>query len=146
MDAYVSMKQRKSMQDGGAVIFNIQKQFLSPDHVVRQAIGVERKLQSSCNDDEKISWDWNKYVALCKEQHKIIESLLDHGYSGMDEGTEDHHFLQGIKSTELEAVVYVVQAQPEKYGKYFDITVSYLGHLVMKKGLYFLDWMSASKA
>ena len=56
-------------------------------------------------------WDWDKYVALHKEQHAIIKSLTDYGYSEMNNGTKVHHFLQSIKSPELEAVVNVVHAQ-----------------------------------
>ena len=43
MDACVQVKQRKSMQDGGAVFFNIHKQFLCPEHAVRQAVEAEKK-------------------------------------------------------------------------------------------------------
>ena len=42
-----------------------------------------------------------------------MESLVDHGYRDIDDGTKVCHFLQGIKSTELEAPVNVVQTQPE---------------------------------
>ena len=45
-----------------------------------------------------------------------MDSLADHGYSGIDDGIKVHHFLQGIKSTELEAEVNVVWAQPKKDG------------------------------
>ena len=41
--------------------------------------------------------------------------------------------LQGIKSTELKAVVNVVLSQLEKYGKDVDTLVFYLGQVVMKK-------------
>ena len=51
----------------------------------------------------------------------------------MDNGTKVGHFLQGIKSTELEAGINAVWAQPEKYGTDFDATVSYLGQIVTKK-------------
>ena len=64
-----------------------------------------------------------------------MESLTDYGYSGMENGTKVHHFLQDIESPELEAVVNVVQAQPEKYGTDFDATMSYLGQMVLKKSL-----------
>ena len=50
-----------------------------------------------------------------------MESLTDYGYSGMDNGTKVSHFLQGIKSTELEAAVNAVWAQPEKYGSEFEL-------------------------
>ena len=55
-----------------------------------------------------------------------MESLKDYGYSGIDHGTMVHHFLQGIKRTELEVVVDVAQAQPEKYGSDFGAMMSYL--------------------
>ena len=64
-----------------------------------------------------------------------MESLTDHGCSVMDSCTKVHHYLQGIKSLELETAVNVVQAQPEKYGMDFDVTMSYMGHMVMRKGL-----------
>ena len=47
-------------------------------------------------------------VALHKEQHNIMESLTDYDYSEMNNGTKVPHFLQGIKSTELEAADNVV--------------------------------------
>ena len=46
-----------------------------------------------------------------------------------------HHFLQGIKGSELEAVVNVVWAKQEKYGTDYDAIISYLGQKVMKKSV-----------
>ena len=123
------------MQDGQSVFFDIHKHFLDPDHVARQAAYAEGKLQNSHFYGERKTWDWDKYVALHKEQHAIMESLTDYHYSGMDNGTKVCHFLQGIKSSELEATVNVVHSQPEKYGTDFDAVGSYLGQMVMKKGL-----------
>ena len=62
-----------------------------------------------------------------------MESLTDYSYSGIDNHTKVCHFLQGIKSTEMEAAINVVRDQPENYGMDFDATVSYLGQMVMKK-------------
>ena len=89
-------------------------------------------------------WDWDKYVALHKEQHAIMESLTDYGFSGMDNGTKVLHFLQGIMSSESEVTVIVVRAQPENYGTDFDAVVSYLGQMVMKKGLVMQSVLIAS--
>ena len=114
------------------MFFDIHKQFLGPDHVARRAADAEGKLQNFHYNGERKIWDWEKYVALHKERHTIMESLTDYGYSEMDNGTKVHNFLQGIKSIELEAVVNVVCTQPEKYGTDFDAVVSYL---VIKKGL-----------
>ena len=63
-----------------------------------------------------------------------MERLTDYGYSGMDNGTKVHHFFQGIKSNESDAVVNDVWAQQEKYGMDFDAPVFYLGQMVTKKG------------
>ena len=62
-----------------------------------------------------------------------------------------HHFFPCIKSTELEAVVNAVWAQPERYGTDFDAIMSYLCQMVTKKPfsaicLYYKNWMSASEA
>ena len=75
------------------MFFDIHKCFLGPDHVARQAIDAKGKLQNSHYDDERKTWDWDKYVALYKEQHAIMESLADYGDSCMDNGTKVHHFL-----------------------------------------------------
>ena len=70
-----------------------------------------------------------------QQMHTIIESLVDNGYSGMDEGTKVCHVLKGIKSTELEAVVNAVWVQPKNYGKEFDVAVSYLSQMVTKRAM-----------
>ena len=132
MDAYVYVKQQKCTQDGQAVFFNVCKKLLGPNHVARQAAEAG-KLHNSQHDEKK-GWDWDKYVALHKEQHMIMESLADHGYSGINEGIEVCHFLQLIRNTELKAAINVVWAQSEKYGKEFVTIVSYLGQMVIKKG------------
>ena len=132
-DAYVYVKQRKETQDGQAVFFHLHKPFLCSDHVARQTTEAERKLQTSHYDYERKGWDWDKYITLHKEQHTIMESLTYYDYSRMNNVTKVCHFLQGIKSTKLEAVVNVLWVQPEKYGTDFDATVSYLSQMVMKK-------------
>ena len=62
-----------------------------------------------------------------------MENLIDYGYRRMDNGIKVCHFLQGIKITELEAAVNVVWTQPKKYGTDFNVTMYYLGQMVMKE-------------
>ena len=84
----------------------------------------------------KKEWDLDRYVTLYREQHTIIKILADHdhSYSGIGNGTKACKFIQGFKISKLEAVISVVQAQPEKFDRDFDATVSYLNQMVMKKG------------
>ena len=53
-----------------------------------EATEAERKWKNSHYDSEKKVWDWDKYVAIHKEQHTIMYCLADHGYSEMDNGTK----------------------------------------------------------
>ena len=43
-------------------------------------------------------WEFDKYITLHKEQHAIMESLIEYGYIGMDNGNKVRHFLQCIQS------------------------------------------------
>ena len=75
MDALVYVKQIRGMQDGQAVFFDIHKYFIS----ARPAADVEQKWQNSHDDGERKPWDWDKYVALHKEQDAFMESLTWNG-------------------------------------------------------------------
>ena len=76
-----------------------------------------------------------------------MEGLTGYDCSGMDNGTKVCNFLQGIKSPELEAVVNVVHAQPEKNGMDFDAVVSYLGQMVIKKALIMQSaWIASTRS
>ena len=129
-----------------------QQAIFGHDHIARHAPEAERKLQNSPYDHEKKGWDWDKYVTFHHEKHAIMVSLAGHGFSGISDGTKVCPFIQRIQSSELEAAVNAVWAQPEKLGKDFDATVSYLGQTVMKKGLHCVicphckDQNSASKS
>ena len=96
-DAFVYMKQKKSMQHGGAVFFDVHRQYLRPDHVASHATEAERKLWNSHNNGEKKKWDWYKYVMLHKEQHTMIDSLAYHGYSGINNVKRVHFFSQELR-------------------------------------------------
>ena len=98
MDTCVYVKQRKATQDVQAVYCDIHKQFLGPYHVARQATDVEGKLKNSHYDDERKMWDWDKYVALHKKPHAIMESLTDYGYSGMDTAQKSATFSKASRA------------------------------------------------
>ena len=72
MNAYIYVKQRKAMQDGQAVNFDIHKNSLGPDHLARQATEAEGKLQNSHYDGERNHMGLGQVCLLHKEQHTII--------------------------------------------------------------------------
>ena len=69
------------------------QQFLGLDHLVRHATRADRKLCNTHYDGGKKGLDWDKHVALHKKEHIMVESLADHGYSGIVDGIEVCHFL-----------------------------------------------------
>ena len=70
-------------------ISNISALTVSPSRLQKQ----KESCRNSHYDGEQKGWDWDKYVALHKEQHAIIVSLTDYGYSGMDNGAKVCNFL-----------------------------------------------------
>ena len=46
--------------------------------MARQATEAERKLQNTHYGGEKKGWDCDKYVALHKEQHAIMDGLEEY--------------------------------------------------------------------
>ena len=97
MDDYVYAKQRKATQEDQAVYSNILKFFLCTDHMARQAAEQKESCKTPTMMVRKL-WPWDEYVVLCKEdQHAIMESITDYGYSEMENCIKICYFLQGNK-------------------------------------------------
>ena len=65
---------------------------------------VERKLGMANYSSEKCNWNFKKYVKLHKDQHAILERLIEHGYAGIDARSKVRHLLKGIKTTAFDTV------------------------------------------
>lgn len=65
---------------------------------------VERKLIDTTYGGEKRRWNFKKYVRLHVEQHSILEELVQHGYSGIDEGSKVRYLVRGVKMQALDTV------------------------------------------
>ena len=66
--------------------------------------GAERKLEMANYTSEKHNWNFEKYVKLHKDQHTILEGLVEHGYAGIDARLKVQHLLKGIKTTAFNTV------------------------------------------
>ena len=53
-----------TQEESHAVLFDVYKQFLNPDHVARQAAETKRKLNYSRYGGKKKERDWDEYVTL----------------------------------------------------------------------------------
>ena len=100
---YVKPAQRT--RDGRMAFLNLQQHFLGPNNVDNMATLAEDKLKSTVYNGEQRRWDFERYVNVHKQQHSIMEGLVEHGYTGIDPQSKVRFLLDGIKSDKFDARV-----------------------------------------
>ena len=86
--------------------------YLGPNNTDNLASAAERKLETTTYTREGKHWNFEKYVRLHVEQHSILEGLVEHGYSGIDDRSKVRYLLAGIKTDRLNAVKTQIMANP----------------------------------
>ena len=86
--------------------------YLGPNNADNLASAAERKLETTTYTREGKHWNFEKYVQLHVEQHSIIEGLVEHGYSGIDNHSKVRFLLAGIHFNRLNAVKTQIMANP----------------------------------
>lgn len=99
---YVKPAQRT--RDGRMAFLNLQQHFLGPNNVDNMATLAEDKLKNTVYNGEQRRWDFERYVNVHKQQHSIMEGLVEHGYTGIDPRSKVRFLLDGIKSDKFDAV------------------------------------------
>ena len=61
----------------------------------------EHKLINATYRGERRCWDFERYAAMHKEQHTILEGLEEYEYAGIDEGGKTRLLLAGIRQQHL---------------------------------------------
>ena len=98
---YKVEKKNKNSRVGFKSVLN---HYLSPNNVDHIAASAEKLLATSSYQGEKRSWNFEKFATMHMEQHNILESLVEHGYTGIDARSKVRFLNDGIKSTSLDAV------------------------------------------
>lgn len=99
---YVKPAQRT--RDGRMAFLGLQQHFLGPNNVDNMATLAEDKLKNTVYNGEQRRWDFERYVNVHKQQHSIMEGLLEHGYTGIDPRSKVRFLLDGIKTDKFDAV------------------------------------------
>jgi hypothetical protein len=99
---YVKPAQRT--RDGRLAFQNLYQHFLGPNNVDNMATQAEDKLKSTVYNGEQRRWDFERYVNVHKQQHSIMEGLVEHGYTGIDPRSKVRYLLDGIKTDKFDAV------------------------------------------
>jgi hypothetical protein len=87
--------------------------YLGSDHVNHLANKMETRLASLTYRGKQKNWDWSCYTNAHIEQHTIAKSLMEHGYSGLDECSKVRHLLTGIQDNAVQPVICQVLAMRE---------------------------------
>ncbi len=64
----------------------------------------EDNLKTTVYNGEQQRWDFEKIVNVHKQQHSIMEGLVEQGYTGIDTQSKVRYLLVGIKTDKFDAV------------------------------------------
>ena len=99
---YVKPAQRT--RDGRMAYLALYTHFLGPNNVDNMATQAEDELKSTAYNGEQRRRDFEKYVNVHKQQHSIMEGLVEHGYTGIDPRSKVRYLLDGIKTDKFDSV------------------------------------------
>ena len=115
---YVRPAQRT--RNGRMAYRALKNHYLGPNNTNHQANEAETKLMDSSYHGEKRRWNFEKYVWMHQDQHTILQSLVQHGYAGIDERSKVRHLLDGIKTNELDTAKGQIWASPALQNNFDD--------------------------
>lgn len=119
---YVKPAQRT--RDGRMAYLALYTHFCGPNNVDNMATQAENELTSTVYNGEQRRWDFEKYVNMHKQQHSIMEGLVEHGYTGIDPRSKVRYLLDGIKTDRLDSVKTRIMSADASLRNDFDACVT----------------------
>ena len=115
---YVRPAQRT--RNGRMAYRALKNHYLGLNNTNHQANEAQAKLKDSSYHGEKRRWNFEKYVRTNQDQHTILQSLVQHGYAGIDERSKVRHLLDGIKTNGLDTAKGQIWASPALQNSFDD--------------------------
>ena len=115
---YVQPAQRT--HNGHMAYRALKNHYLGPNNMNHQANEAEAKLKDSSYHGEKCHWNFEWYVCMHQDQHTILQSLVQHGYAGINEYSKVRHLLDGIKMNKLDTAKGQIWASPTLQNNFDD--------------------------
>ena len=75
-------KKHREGRMGYNIIYN---HYLGQSNIYHIADGVKKKLAQFTYTEDKRNWTCEKYSTLHKDENNLLESLMDHGYTGINQ-------------------------------------------------------------
>ena len=130
--SYVRPAQRT--RDGRMAFLGLRGHYLGTNNVDNMSTSAEHKLQNTAYHGEKRRWNFEKFVRIHVDQHQILNGLVQHGYSGIDERSKVRLLLNGIKTRSLDIVKTTIMADPTLRSD-FDRCVNLFKDFIKQTGL-----------
>jgi hypothetical protein len=103
-DCWTYVKPAQRTRDGRKAYLALYAHYLGPNNVDNMASQAESKLNSTVYNGEQRRWNFERYVNVHKQQHSIMEGLVEHGYVGIDPRSKVRFLIEGIKTDKLDSV------------------------------------------
>ena len=103
-DCWTYVKPAQRTRDGRKAYLDLYTHYLGPNNVDNMASQAESKLSSTVYNGEQRRWNFERYVNVHKQQHSIMEGLVEHGYVGIDPRSKVRYLLEGIRTDKFDAV------------------------------------------
>ncbi|KAI2494566.1 hypothetical protein MHU86_19981 [Fragilaria crotonensis] len=97
------VKPAQKTRDGRMAYHGLYLHYLGPNNIDNMATMAEQKLKDTVYNGEQRRWDFEKYINVHKQQHSVMEGLVEHGYTGIDPRSKVR-LLDGIKTDKFDAV------------------------------------------
>jgi hypothetical protein len=98
------VKDAQRTRDGRKAYLSLWTHYLGPNNVDNMATQAEQKLQSTVYNGEQRRWDFERYVNVHKQQHSVLEGLVEYGYSGIDARSKVRYLMDGIRTDRYDSV------------------------------------------
>jgi hypothetical protein len=86
--------------------------YLGANNVGNLATAAEERLQSTRYSGDQHNFDSEKYVWIHTEQHSVLNGLMEHGYSWINESSKVLLLLAGITTINYEVVKFQILETP----------------------------------
>ena len=106
--SYVQPAQRT--RDGRLAFLGLKNHYLGDNNVDNMSSRAEAKLKDTSYSGEKRRWNFENYIKTHVDQHEILTSLVEHGYSGIDDRSKVRQLMSGIKTKILDPVKTQIMA------------------------------------
>jgi hypothetical protein len=111
--AWTYCKTGKASKCGRKAWLSMYDHYLGECNVDNQAARAEAAIRNAVYNGKQRRFPIEKYISVHKDNHYILESLKAYGYIGMDERTKVRHFMNGVKTKDLDAVKMTINANAE---------------------------------